>query len=328
MINSDNDRRERGVYYTELFNPFAMSKIFQGWIKKNKLEQATVVEPFAGNNSIIKFLHEIGIASNYQSYDIQPNATGIKKRDSILDYPKGFDLCVTNPPWFYKSSASRRNITFPATSYDNIYKLCLDKALEHNKFVAMLLPASFTSMRNENLLARLEILILINRPLFADTENPVCLALFGDKLNKNPIFYNDDNKIGDYQTLLEFMPACANKEKHEIKFNDPNGKLGLIAIDNNKEASIRFCRGEELEEYPIKESSRSITRITGKFDINDTFLDTVNEKIDIMREKTADVFLTPFKGLRADGKYRRRMNYFIARELLGSLDERYLFREA
>ncbi|MBE8182682.1 MAG: hypothetical protein HAW61_04075 [Candidatus Portiera sp.] len=325
MEKSEYSKRELGAYYTELFNPFVASNVFQKWIKDNKLSKASVVEPFAGNNSIIKFLHEMGIASDYQSYDIKPSDAGVKKRDSILDYPEGFDLCVTNPPWFYKSSASRRNAYFPETNYDNIYKLCLEKALSHNKFVAMLLPASFTSIKDHNLLDRLDINILINKPLFADTENPVCLALFGDKLNKNPMFYNDDDEIGDYQTLLNYMPRCSSKQKYEIKFNDPKGKLGLRAIDNNKEASIRFCRGEELEDYSIKESSRSITRINGEFDITDDFLRRVNEQINLMREKTADVFLTPFKGLRADGKYRRRMNYFIARDILASLDERHLF---
>lgn len=312
------EKRELGAYYTALFNPFA-GEVFQDWVKNKGIKKKAVLEPFAGNNSIILFLQEVGMASQYKSYDLQPNSDQIEQRDTINDYPTEFDFCVTNPPWFYKSSAKRRNAKFPETPYDNIYKLCLERALTHNKFIAMLLPASFITSKDTTFFRRLDRVVFLNRPLFADTENPVCLALFGDKSNQNPIFYNDDEQIGDYRTLLGHMPQSQNDVKQSVRFNMPDGELGLIAIDNNKEPSIRFCLGEELDDYVIKSSSRSITRISGDFNPSKTFLNTVNDKLNSMREMTSDVFLTPFKGLREDGKYRRRMNYGIARELIGCM---------
>ena len=309
-------KRELGAYYTELFNPFA-SSVFREWVEDNDIKNKKVLEPFAGNNSIIHFLQEVGMASKYKSYDVSPSAKSVERRNTLNDYPQGFDLCVTNPPWFYRSSAKRRQAKFPDTEYDNIYKLSLDLALQHNKFIAMLLPASFVACKEERFFDRLDKVILLNRPLFSDTENPVCLALFGKESRRNPIFYDDEVMIGDYKTLLGHMPSSPGTAELNIKFNVPAGELGLIAIDNNKEASIRFCKGEDLNDYEIKHSSRSITRISGDFKLNKSFLEMLNAQLAEMRKKTADVFLTPFKGLREDGKYRRRMNYSIARELIG-----------
>ena len=44
-------------------------------------------------------------------------------------------------------------------------------------------------------------------------------------------------------------------------FNDPNGNLGLIAIDNTVSASIRFCPPAELGDYKVRTHCRSITKI-------------------------------------------------------------------
>ena len=318
-------RRENGVYYTKLCNPFD-SIPFYKWIKKYALRDKKILEPFAGSNSIISFLQEIGMAKKYQSYDINPSASNIYFRDTIASYPTGFDCCITNPPWFYKSSAIRRKNNYPNTHYNNIYKLCLHQSLKNNLFVVMLLPASFATacfdsgffLRENLFYSRLETVIFINKPLFLDTENPVCLALFTSKKTSNIYFYNDNEYIGNYQKLASCLP---HKKSNKIRFNIPNGELGFIAIDNHKSPSIRFCKGEELENYKIKNSSRSITRITGLGGerVSDNFLTNINNYVMQVRKKTQDVFLTPFKGLRVDGKYRRRMSYAIARKIIGSV---------
>ena len=78
-----------------------------------------------------------------------------------------------------------------------------------------------------------------------------------------------------------------------MTFNDKNGKLGLIAIDNTKEPSIRFCKGEEISQEKIKITSRSITRINIDFDI-DKLIKRANEVLKEYRKETHDIFLTPF----------------------------------
>ena len=102
-----------------------------------------------------------------------------------------------------------------------------------------------------------------------------------------------------------------------IRFNVPDGKLGLIAIDNTIEPSIKFVNGEEISPDRIRVSSRSITRIMipAKYKINN-IVEKLNYNLNIFRKETYDLFLTPFKGLRKDNCYRRRLDYKLAKRLI------------
>ncbi len=103
----------------------------------------------------------------------------------------------------------------------------------------------------------------------------------------------------------------------DIRFNVPNGNLGLIAIDNTIEPSIKFVNGEEISPERIRVSSRSITRIMipTKYKIN-SIIEKLNYNLNIFRKETYDLFLTPFKGLRKDNYYRRRLDYKLAKKLI------------
>jgi hypothetical protein len=68
----------------------------------------------------------------------------------------------------------------------------------------------------------------------------------------------------------------------------------------------------------IKISSRSFTRISGlpkHINLND-FLNECNIILKDYREKTKDVLMTSFKGLRKDGKYRRRLDFKTVRYIM------------
>lgn len=301
--------RQNGIYYTSLFNPFK-SRVFKQWIGKYKLANETVLEPFAGANSIIEMLREIGLAKKFESFDLYPNSRDVKKRDTIKKYPKGYSLCITNPPWLYKSSAKRRGLAFPETKYDDLYKLCLSLSLKHNQYVGALIPASF--VQSGLFHDRLERVMFLNKPLFCDTDNPVCLTLFGPSTTNDIRVYDDSDYIGLYSELKKKLPPKSNKK---VAFNSPDGSLGFIAIDNNTEASIRFCNGADLEKYNIRYSSRSITRISGE-DSSKSSIKRLNELVNTVRKETHDIFLTPFKGLRKDHKYRRRMEYKLAKDII------------
>lgn len=303
-------QRQFGIYDTALFNPFSY-KAFTDWIHKHKLKNETVLEPFAGSNSIIKMLQSVGFADRYQSYDKYPRSRSVQKKDTLAFYPKGFKLCITNPPWLYKPSAVKRGLNFPKTDYDDLYKLSLSLSLKNNEYIGFLIPASF--IQSGLFHERLERVIFLNRPLFSDTETPVCLALFGSEAKDKITVYDDEEYIGSYEELKAYLPPAG--PGGELKFNEQDGALGLIAIDNHKAPSIRFCEGRELEDYPIKNSSRAITRITGA-SADKKLLKKLNHYITEFRHGTRDIFLTPFKGLRKDNKYRRRMDYALARNII------------
>ena len=146
--------------------------------------------------------------------------------------------------------------------------------------------------------------------MFNDTENPVCLALFSSQIVSGVEIFDDEEKIG----LLHELEKALPKKTHDVElvFNHPSGALGFVAFDNTRAPSIRFCLGEELERYDVGFSTRMITRIHGNFENLPTAIEMLNEKLGEFRDQTGDIFLTPFKGLRKDGKYRRRMDYRLA----------------
>jgi hypothetical protein len=151
--------------------------------------------------------------------------------------------------------------------------------------------------------------------MFNDTEHPVCLALF-KKQSNDVLIYEDKQEIG---LLSEFENKLPKQSKTvKMKFNAKAGKLGLIAIDNTKEPSIRFCNGDEINPERIGVSSRSITRISIDYSIT-KLVKNLNEMLHLFRKETHDIFLTPFKGLRQDFKYRRRLDYSLARSIINEV---------
>lgn len=304
-------KKQNGVFYTNLYNPFK-HKHFIDWAKKIEIKNQVVLEPFAGENHIIQLLQDVGVCNNFASFDINPKNKDVSKTDTILNFPKNYTVCITNPPWLYKSRARRLSLLFPETKWDNLYKYCLELCLKSCDYIAILIPASFLS--SNIFLDRLNSVIVLQSKLFTDTENPVCLAIFDKyKVNDTDIFI-DDKHIGKLSKIKKFLPKQANSN---ILFNVKNGDLGLIAIDNTKEPSIAFCKGSDLEKYNIKNSSRSITRVSiNGVKIQDSLIFKLNNYLDNFRANTYDIFMTPFKGVRADGYYRRRLDYSLARKLI------------
>lgn len=307
-----SNTRSNGIYYTALHNPFAYPG-FTGWAKRHQIQREVILEPFAGSNNLIDMLQELGHCRRYQSYDLFPQSSNVQFRNTLRNYPTGYRVCITNPPWLYKSSASRRGLPFPKTEFDDLYKHCLALCLKHSPYVAALIPASF--LQSKLFQQRLEKVIFIHEKLFSYTDNPVCLALFQEEMVKDTQIYLDNKSVGTLSKLESHLPNSKATSFRSIQFNIAGGPLGFIGIDDTTRPSIRFCHGDALRHHAIKVSSRTITRIGG-INVTDSLIDRLNERIDTMRAKTYDVFLTAFKGLRKDGKYRRRMEYGLARDII------------
>ena len=310
-----NTKRAQGQFYT-LGNPFRL-RPFLAWADKAGLPGERVLEPFAGANNIIKTLQKMGMCQDFRSYDLTPADREVRKRDTAAKFPKGFDVCITNPPWLARNSATRRGLPFPDTCHDDLYKHCLELCLMNCGHVAALVPASY--LQSGLFRDRLQTYILLHDTIFSDTENPVCLSLFGEKPTRDVQIYHDKRPIGTLAQLQEKLPGQKqNKSVRSVRFNDPEGKLGFISFDNTREPSIQFCLASEVEDYPIKVSSRFITRISGDFGDVLALVRKLNRAIKAFRENTSDVFLTPFKGVRRDGSYRRRMDFALARRFINA----------
>ena len=243
-------KRSRGEYYTE-GNPFTL-KPFLDWSKRVDLTNQIVLEPFAGANNIIKSLSAINLCNEFAAFDVCPTNNSVLYRDTLEDFPQGYNVCVTNPPWLARNSATRRGLKFPTTTYDDLYKQCLDLCLQHCPAVAALIPASF--LHAKLFLDRLETYVLLHdRSLFNDTDNPVCLALFNSESTDEVNIYYDNEYVGELTALERMIPVP--KSQKLIRFNDVRGELGFIAFDNTLEPTIRFCHPQTVTDFPWGEVS-------------------------------------------------------------------------
>ena len=322
-----DEKRASGRYYTR-GNPFQL-KPFQTWAKASNLAQQIALEPFAGAKDIPQLIDAAHLrCQDWAFYDIAPGAKGIKQRDTLADFPRGFNVCITNPPWLARNSATRRRLPFPeATQHDDLYKYALEQCLTHCGWVAAIIPEAF--IRSGLFLQRLRDFISLvpqkqhktaeengkrdTSYMFEDTEHPVGLALFTPDVTPDVRIWRNNQFLGSLSELRRQLPQPSSNRS--IVFNNPNGNLGLIAIDNTVSASIRFCPPEELKDYPIRVHCRSITKIGVPWHVD---IDMLNTRLTTIREKTHDVFLTAFKGLRRDGHYRRRLDWALTRAIVNT----------
>lgn len=330
-INEDQ-KKLYGQFFT-ITNPFNID-IFYKWmnlIPENQKE--ILLEPFAGANNIVKMIQNLGFTSKWNCYDIKPNENNatpeykIIKQDTIKNFPNNYYVAITNPPYLAKNSATRTGLEFPETHYDDLYKISLDVMLKNLNYIAAIIPESFI---NANLFHdRIYAFVSLTCKMFEDTDCPVCLALFIPtnqkkevKLTKDDFYiFRQNKKIGKYLILKNKKPISSIQI--DWKFNDPEGEIGIKCIDGTVKSSIEFIKGTEIDKNKIKVSSRSLTRVSGlpnDIDLN-VFLERCNKKLIQYREDTSDLFLTSFKGLRKDNRYRRRLDFANAKIIMNSVIE-------
>ena len=312
-----SNKRELGQYYTQT-NPF-IHPLFKEWMDLVD-NTKTFIEPFAGANNILKLIKESGYDCKWVCYDIDPPKYNVypevqvNQQDTIEDFPKGFDVCITNCPYLGKSSARRRHIDYPWEE-DDLYKVSLNVMLKNCGYVAAIIPESFITANIH--LDRLWGVISLACKMFDDTDCPVCLAMFTPNGNENVRVYSNENYLGSLKDLQDCEITGHTSDVKWI-FNDKHGNIGVKTVDSQIEADCKFFYGENIKPEDIKVSSRAFSRISGlPKNINrDVFIKKCNDILLSYREQTKDVMMTSFKGLRKDGKYRRRLDFKTVRSIL------------
>lgn len=327
-------KKQNGVFYTTT-NPFH-NDLFLKWlsaIPESIKSSSPWLEPFAGSNHIVKMIAELGEQRDWACFDLHPGTTNvadafpIATRDTLKDFPQGYGVAITNPPYLAKNSATRDGLAFPACGFDDLYKHALDVMLSQVGYVAAIIPESFltTGLFHDRLYG----VATLNCRMFEDTDCPVCLALFVPaevkKGSLDFLCYKGNFKMGNFSKLSRQKDQLVqSRARVDWKFNEQGGSIGLYAVDSQKGRSIRFVAGRDIDDLRVKGSSRSVTKIAGiPRGVSVTALiEAANDLLSTFRDSTFDVFLTAFKGMRADGDYRRRLDYSMARTLLNASVDR------
>ncbi|QDF64784.1 Eco57I restriction-modification methylase domain-containing protein [Mycoplasma nasistruthionis] len=280
-------------------------------------------DPFAGDGDLLKVSKLYGINKTIgkdidESLDWQIN-------DSLISIPSYQEaIIITNPPYLAKNSATRKKIDlskyFNRSKYDDLYLIALETMIKAQKYIVAIIPESFINSNFKQKQFLNSITILEQNP-FNDTEQPVCIVCFDGVLKdfSDIKIYKNDIYIG---TLDQLENIRLNPDKSiQIKFNDPNGWLGLRAIDSsndNNKIEFNFKDKIKYDWNRLNHTSRHFTLIS--IEVSDhlktKFINKCNEILCQIRTKSADAILTAFMGNTKTGIRRRRLDFKLARAII------------
>lgn len=298
---------------------------------RNFIETITfdkVVDPFAGEGHLLKCFPDV----EQIGYDID-SGLGWTYQDSLVSIPS-YDttaLCVTNPPYLAKNIAKFLKLESVYyyfninVNYDNLYLIALNRCLSAFKGnIIAIVPETF--LLQPYFKDRLLFVNILEQNPFDDTDFAVLVACW--KPTNNDIgsshsdfeVYKNDILIGTWNEIQNKLPTKLSAKNINIKFNAPDGQLGLIGIDSLNEGSIRFCEGNDIKSDKIKVSSRHKTRIEiigswGNIDYQ-KLIKNCNDILYQIRNDTGDVVLAATKGNKKNGIRRRRLDFEIAKRII------------
>ena len=310
-LNFKNDlglnKQLLGQFYTTT-DPFNCSDAFKDWYEMVPKDD-TFLEPFAGAGHLFDY-----IDVKWDGYDIEPNHHNVVQRNTIEDFPQGYNVCITNPPYLAKTVVSRKKLPV-YLRYEDLYLDALEKCLDNCEYVAAIIPSTFW---NQNFFkSRLYAWDKIDMKLFSDTDNPAGVAYFVPyTVEKTRTYINGQYIELDY----EYTPRNC---EFPVVFNPPDfGPYVVNGIDSIDGDNIYF-RGVEERDYDKLTNSNGVCKNTNRnifplrcMSLSDKHLPLLNEAIDEYRFSTKDFYLTSFKSCMRSGKYRKRISFKEVRWLL------------
>ena len=288
------------------------------------------LDPFAGDGHLLEAIKNhpelAPLVSKVSGFDIQGNWP---KNDSLLQIPNSDQaLILTNPPYLANHSARRKGVVelvqkyFEDSGQNNLYKIALINSLASANYVVAIIPETFLLSKFSK--ERLRLAVVIENELFGDTAAPAIVACFGPGKSESAEVFIGENSVAKLEQIIS-LRAFKPKGKHRIRFNAPNGRIGLRAVDSSDAKSpIEFLIASDFS-YPEKsvlDSSRLMTylEIPEKYDDQlSVVIIRANELLATIRTESKDLALAPFKGNDKYGIRRRRLDYSLARRILNQV---------
>lgn len=322
FVEIDPHKVSRGSFYTT--DEAWLNAPVRAFLAEAFLTNTSTLDPFAGDGHLLDLVRrEFGVAT----FGLDIAVDKWARNDSLVSIPNASkSVIVTNPPYLANHSAKRKGVNdlvatyFDGSDYDNLYKIALDKCLAAADFVVAIIPETFLLSSFDK--SRLALVSVIEGDLFSDTEAPAVVACFGP-VGGNARLFNGDSIIGTFNEIFELRTGRA-RSGIQIVFNDPNGRIGLRAVDSHDGIRrIEFIQGDfEYRRDRIKVSSRLLTYLDVP-ELSDTQIKELvvraNAHLEILRAKSSDLILAPFKGNDKKGNRRRRLDYALARQILNKV---------
>jgi hypothetical protein len=296
-----------GQFYTTT-NPFSISDAFSSWYQMVPKDE-TILEPFAGAGHLFAYVN-----ANWDGFDLEPNHPDVIQRDTIKDFPTGYKVCITNPPYLAKTVVSRKKLPVDLT-HEDLYLDALQQCLDHCDYVAAIIPSTFW---NQNLFKdRLYAWDKFDMELFSDTDNPVGVAYFvPNKVNRTRTFISgkEIHLNANNTPITTDFPVIFNPEGLS-----PFLVNGIDSVEQNN-IHIRKIVGFDTTKLvdkngKCKSTNRNMFPIVCEH-LTDEDLPKINKMIANWREETKDFFLTSFKSCKKDGMYRKRISFKEVRWIL------------
>lgn len=296
-----------GQFYTTT-DPFSISDAFSAWYEMVPKDTA-ILEPFAGAGHLFSY-----VDANWDGFDLEPNHPDVVQRDTIKDFPTGYKVCITNPPYLAKTVVSRKKLPV-VLNHEDLYLDALQQCLDHCDYVAAIIPSTFW---NQNLFKdRLYAWDKFDMELFTDTDNPAGVAYFvPSKVNRTRTFINgkEVHLNADNTPITIDFPVIFNPQGLS-----PYLVNGIDTIDKNN-IHIRKIDGFDTSKLvdkdgKCKSTNRNMFPIECPY-LKEEDLPQINQMITDWREETQDFFLTSFKSCKKDGKYRKRISFKEVRWIL------------
>jgi hypothetical protein len=327
-VEVDIDKVSLGSFYTT--QPGWLTEQVRQFLEKALVQSnGILLDPFAGDGHLLDRVKTDSILGKYvkevAGFDIQGQMWPIN--DSLIEIPNPQGaVIVTNPPYLANHSAKRKGVDqlvskyFANSTQKNLYRIAMEKALDAADYVVAIIPETFLLSTFPK--HRLELAVVIQDQLFGDTDAPALVACFGKEVCDNANVFTGNQRIGNLRDILALRES--NAPKHRVVFNDPNGRIGLRAVDGSDgKMPIAFVAAEDFD-YPSESvaiSSRLMTYLEVP-ELRDEAIPELiikaNALLASIRKDSGDLVLAPFKGNDRTGKRRRRLDYALARRILDS----------
>jgi hypothetical protein len=308
------------------------------------IEVKKIIEPFAGNCDLIKFIKN---PENYkiELYDIDTNNNKIIKQDTLNNPPDyNNKFIITNPPYLARNK-NEDKLLYDKYNTNDLYKCFIISIIKNNCIGGIIIiPLNFiSSIRKNDIELRkqflekynIQIINIFEEKVFKDTSYSVCSIQFKlkikDELNKiNCNIYPENKKIefnlnseNNYIIGGEIYKLPINKNyiieraTKNTKYNDCITNILLKSIDDNIKNQIKLKLVKDEEIY-IDNSDNLTARsyaslvIIPKISLEKQkeLIEKFNEFLEINRIKYNSLFLTNYR--ESNSIARKRISFDLA----------------